>query len=185
MEVAERVRGLVTPLAQAASLDLYDVEYRGAVIRVLVDAHGGVGVDRLARLSRSLSRVLDAHDPVGGRYTLEVSSPGLERPLRTVEHFRQAVGEKVKLKTIPGLDGPRHVTGTLSDAGDRGVEVRSAAGAVHRIAYGQVLRARTIFEWGPAAANSQQKKAAAGRAPRQRQRRAVAQPGSKRGGARS
>ena len=149
MAITDRVRELVAPLAEAASVDLYDVEHHGAVVRVLVDADGGVDLDAIARLSRSVSRALDDHDLVPGRYTLEVSSPGLERPLRTPEHFRRAVGSEVRVKTRPGFDGPRRVTGVLEAVAEDGVDVRSPDGEVCRIAYEQLASARTVYEWGP------------------------------------
>ncbi len=160
--VADRIRDLVAPMVEAESARLYDVEHNGGVLRVLVDADGGIGLDAITRLARAVSRELDAHDPIPGRYTLEVSSPGLERRLRTPDHFRGAVGSPVKLKTAPDFDGPRRVAGVLAGADDDGVEIReagegadesagdSAAGASRRVGYDEITWARTVFEWGPA-----------------------------------
>ena len=162
--VADRIRDLVAPMVEAESARLYDVEHNGGVLRVLVDADGGIGLDAITRLARAVSRELDAHDPIPGRYTLEVSSPGLERRLRTPDHFRGAVGSPVKLKTAPDFDGPRRVAGVLAGADDDGVEIReagagegadesagdSAAGAFRRVGYDEITWARTVFEWGPA-----------------------------------
>ena len=155
MAIVDRVRQLVAPLAEAASVDLYDVEHHGGVVRVLVDADGGIDLDAIARLSRSVSRALDDHDVIPGRYTLEVSSPGLERPLRTPEHFRRVTGSEVRVKTQAAFDGPRRLTGTLEAAGDDGVELRSD-GATFRIAYEQLASARTVFEWGSGPRQQQQ-----------------------------
>lgn len=148
MAIVDRVRELVTPLAEAASVDLYDVEHHGAVVRVLVDADGGIALDAIARLSRSVSRALDEHDPIPGRYTLEVSSPGLERPLRTPEHFRRAAGSEVRVKTLAGFDGPRRLTGILEGVAGDGVDLRGSDGELCRIAYAQMASARTVFAWG-------------------------------------
>lgn len=156
---AERVRGLAAPLVEAESARLYDVEHNGGVLRVLVDADGGIGLDAITRLARAIGRELDEHDPIPGRYTLEVSSPGLERRLRTPEHFRGAVGARVKVKTVGDFDGPRRVAGVLAGADDDGVEIREAAagdgaevsaGADLRLGYDEIAWARTVFEWGPA-----------------------------------
>ncbi len=149
MAIADRVRELVAPLAEAASVDLYDVEHHGGTVRVLVDNDGGIDLKAIARLSRSLGRALDEHDLIPGRYTLEVSSPGLERPLRTVDHFRRAAGSEVRLKTRPGFEGPRRLTGVLEAVADDGVDLRGDDGQVCRIAFGQLASARTVFEWGP------------------------------------
>ena len=149
MAIADRVRELVTPLAQAASVDLYDVEHHGGMVRVLVDSDTGVDLAVLARLSRSVSRALDEHDLIDGRYTLEVSSPGLERPLRTPDHFRRAAGAEVKVKTLPGFDGPRRLTGVLEAVADDGVDLRGEDGQVSHVAFEQLASARTVFEWGP------------------------------------
>ena len=157
---AERIRDLVAPLVSAESARLYDVEHNGGVLRVLVDADGGIGLDAITRLARAIGRELDEHDPIPGRYTLEVSSPGLERRLRTPEHFRGAVGARVKVKTVGDFDGPRRVAGVLAGADDDGVEIREAAtgggpevgpaGASRRLGYDEISWARTVFEWGPA-----------------------------------
>lgn len=149
MAIIDRVRELVTPLAEAASVDLYDVEHHGAMVRVLVDSDRGVDLDVLARLSRSVGRALDEHDLIDGRYTLEVSSPGLERPLRTPDHFRRAAGSEVKVKTLPGFDGPRRLTGVLEAVADDGVDLRDGEGLLSRIAFEHLASARTVFEWGP------------------------------------
>ena len=148
MAIADRVRELVAPLAHAVSVDLYDVEHHGGTVRILVDSDGGVDLDALARLSRSVSRALDDHDLIDGRYTLEVSSPGLERPLRTPDHFRRAAGSEVKVKTLPGFDGPRRLSGVLEAVSGDGVDVRGEDGQVLHVAFEQLASARTVFEWG-------------------------------------
>lgn len=149
MAIADRVRELVAPLAEAASVEVYDVEHNGGTVRVLVDADGGIDLDAIARLSRSVSRALDDQDVVPGRYTLEVSSPGLERPLRTPEHFRRAAGSEVRVKTRAGFEGPRRLSGILETVADDGVAVRADDGEVCSIAYEQLASARTVFHWGP------------------------------------
>ena len=148
MAIVDRVRELVTPIVEAESVKLYDVEHNGAVLRVLVDADGGIGIDEIKRISRALSRRLDEADPMPGRYTLEVSSPGLERPLRTPDHFRHAV-EDVKIKTVPTSDGARRLNGTLVSAYEDGFEMQTGQGR-HRLSYEEVSKARTVFTWGPA-----------------------------------
>ncbi len=150
MAITDRLREVVIPLALDAAVDLYDVEHHGARVRVLIDAEGGIDVDRLARFSRSLSRTLDTLDIIDSSYTLEVSSPGLERPLRTPEHFRGATGNKARFKLWPGTDKPRRLTGTIEVVGLDGVWVQDEGGETIQIGFDEIASARTVFEWGQA-----------------------------------
>jgi ribosome maturation factor RimP len=143
MATTDRVAALVAPLAEERGLALYDVEQHQASLRVLVDRPGGIDIDTIAELSRAVSRALDEADPVAGKYTLEVSSPGLERPLRRPDHFAGAIGEQVSVKTVPGTEGDRRVTGELLAADDDGITVDD-----RRLTYGEILSARTLFDWG-------------------------------------
>ena len=151
MSTSDRVHELVVPILDAAGLDLYDLELAGGTLQVLVDKDGGAGVDELATVSRQISRALDEHDPIEGHYTLEVSTPGLERPLRTPEHFARAVGTSVKVKTKPGVEGERRLAGTVADAGADTVTFAVSDGTSRTLRYDDIERARTTFEWGGAA----------------------------------
>ena len=144
-DVADRVAELVEPLLDGAGHELYDVVLAGATLRVLVA--GSADLDELARLTREISTLLDEADPSPDRYTLEVSSPGLERALRTPRHFAGAVGEKIKVKTTPSTDGDRRADGVLLAADDDGVVVDTGTGE-RRLSYGDIDKARTVFEWG-------------------------------------
>jgi ribosome maturation factor RimP len=149
MSTADRVRELVLPILAGAELDLYDLDFAGGVLQVLVDREGGAGIDAIAKASRAISRALDEHDElIAGHYTLEVGSPGLERPLRTPEHFARAVGSTVKVKTRPGTEGDRRIAGTIKSADADTVTVESAEGTAHTVRFDDIERARTTFEWG-------------------------------------
>ena len=152
MAVVDRVRALVEPVCADLGLDLVDVEHSGGVVRITVDRDGGVDMEAIGLVTRETSRLLDHHDPVPGRYTLEVSSPGLERTLRTPAHFAKAIGGVVRVKTKPHVEGERRVDGVLVIADDAGIEVAEgdAAGPRRRVRYDDIERARTVFEWGPA-----------------------------------
>jgi ribosome maturation factor RimP len=142
MALTDRVRELVeTPLAQHG-YELVDVEMAGATLRVSVDRDSGVDLEAVAEATHVVSDVLDAEDPLPGRYTLEVSSPGIERPLRTPGHFQRFVGSTVTVKLGPGAEGERRIDGVLTGADDEGFTVGE-----RRIAYGDVERARTVFVW--------------------------------------
>ena len=158
MATSERVRALVEGPLAASGLELVDVEHRASVLRITVDRPGGVDLDTISSASRLVSDELDRHDVVPGRYVLEVSSPGVERPLRTPDHFRRFVGSTVAVRTRPGVDGDRRVDGVLESADDAGIVV----GGRH-FSYADIDRARTVFEWGSAPAPAKAKAKAARR----------------------
>jgi len=150
VSIVERVREIVEPLLARHSLEVYDVELTGSQLRVTINrpapSTDGLDLETIAQATRLVSLALDEHDPIDGRYTLEVSSPGLERTLRTPLHFTRAVGSLVNLKTRPGIEGERRVRGVLAEADDDGVVVDG-----RRVGYDEIERARTVFEWGPPA----------------------------------
>jgi ribosome maturation factor RimP len=161
MGLAERVRELVGPLVTAAGLELWDVEPAPGAIRVLVDAPGGVDLDTLGEVSLAVSAALDAHD-VGppGRYQLEVSSPGVERVLRTPTQYLRFLGTLLSVKTTVPVDGARRFRGVLLAADDDGITLGPDADAgspdgaggagERRLAYSTIDRAHTVLVWGPA-----------------------------------
>jgi ribosome maturation factor RimP len=152
MDTSERVAALAAPVCRRAGVELVDVEYKPPTLRVTIDRPGGVDIGAIRDVTRALSNVLDDEDPISGRYTLEVSSPGLERPLRTPDHFRRAVGSDVLVRTRDDVDGERRVRGVLRSADDDGIELADVeAPEVHRrLRYDEILKAKTVFEWGPA-----------------------------------
>ena len=141
-DVATRVSELVEPLIKAHGADLYDVVHGGATLQVLVG--GDVDLEDLADLTREISAVLDDADPMPDRYTLEVSTPGLERTLRTPKHYAGAIGERVKVKTKQGEQ--RRLEGVLTAADDDGFVVDTGT-EQRRLSYSDVERARTVFVW--------------------------------------
>jgi ribosome maturation factor RimP len=166
MTIAERVREVVLPVLSSHDVELYDLDARGPLVRVVVDREGGVDLDRLSAVTRAISRALDAADPVPHHYTLEVTSPGVERPLRTPAQFARAVGEVVKVRLLAGGEGERRVQGELTAADEHAITIRldqpdgapaeadgdagaGAAGPRERtLSYDEIERARTVFEWG-------------------------------------
>jgi ribosome maturation factor RimP len=144
--------GALSPVVEARGLELVDVELNGAQLTVFVDREGGVGLDDLGEATKEVSAALDRIDPMPGRYTLTVSSPGLERRLRTPAQFTRAVGETVTVRADAGTADVRRLTGTLSSADDTGCTLTGpdVPGGEVRISYDQIERARTVFEWGPA-----------------------------------
>jgi ribosome maturation factor RimP len=152
--VIERVQALVAPIVHDLGLDLYDLDYAGGILRVVVDTppggDHGVSLDTIALITRLVSRELDHQDPVPGRYTLEVSSPGLERTLREPRHYQREIGKDVSVKLLEPIAGMRRLHGTLIAATDRDVVIRDAELVEHTIAYEVIEKSKTVFQWGPA-----------------------------------
>lgn len=133
----------------AEKLELDDLEIVGSgrkIVRITIDAEEGVGVDRLARVSRALSRMLDESDPIEDAYTLEVSSPGLERKLRRPRHYEKSLGSDIKVKSNVEIDGLRSHRGVLESMDEEGFVMTVDDGS-RRIDFEQVQSARTVFEW--------------------------------------
>lgn len=118
-----RVWELAAPVAAGVGMEVIDIELRregrrgGRILRLYLDKEGGPGLDDLTRVSRQLSDLLDAQDPVDGPYTLEVSSPGINRVLKKPEHFVRYVGKRIRVRTREMIQGRRSFLGLL-----RGVE---------------------------------------------------------------
>ncbi len=151
---SERLRTLLEPPARAAGLDLEEVAVtpagRRRVLRVVVDSDEGVSLDAVAALSRSISEVLDAGDAMGGvPYTLEVTSPGTDRPLTEPRHFRRNTGRLVALR----LAGGDELVARVLIADDEGLDlevpgVKGRKPTRRRVEYTEVARARVEVEFG-------------------------------------
>lgn len=150
MAKTDTVRALVEPLAAEAGADVYDVTLAGGKLVVALTRSGGIDLDTLTEVSRRLNAVLDEEDPIAGSYTLEVTSPGLERTLRTPEHFAGAVGDEVTIRTKPDVEGERRVKGTVRSADATSVTVALDDGDERTVAIDDIERARTVFTWGGA-----------------------------------
>jgi ribosome maturation factor RimP len=136
------------PLIEPLGLDLYDVEFSSGTLDVVVSRAGGVDLESLTKANRAISEWLDAHDPIEGRFTLDVSSPGLERRLRTTVHFHSAVGEVVTLRELRD-DGPtRRLEGTLKSVTDWSLTIEDNELGSVVVPLDKIERARTVFYWG-------------------------------------
>jgi ribosome maturation factor RimP len=148
--VISRVRDLIAPIASDLGLDIYDVELRGGMLRITLDTPAesdrGPTLDTLALASRLMSKELDQHDPIPSRYTLEVTSPGVERTMRLPEHFQRAVGKLVAIRLSNVEADQRRLEGEIVAADDDAVTIRGAEGE-RAIRYGDIDRARAVFEW--------------------------------------
>ena len=165
--VVDRVSALILPIVTDLGLELYDVEYQGGILRVVVDTPtggpAGVNMESIALITRLISREFDHSDPVPGHYTLEVTSPGLERSLRVPKHFIREVGKVVAIRLTAAVDGVRRAQGVLLSADENDIVVRLNDKSTTKttkttktteiteltIGYDMIDRARTVFEWGP------------------------------------
>ena len=141
---------LVRPVIEGAGLELVDVTFHGGggrkILRVVIDRDGGVDLDTIAEIAERVSRRLDLERFEPGPYELEVSSPGIERPLRQPSEFRRHVGRSVKVKVLHPVDGRTSLTGELTAADDEGIVVDVAGDRV-RMRYDEIGSARTVADW--------------------------------------
>jgi ribosome maturation factor RimP len=110
---------LLDPIVTGLGYELWELEYGtrpgGGLLRLYIDSPDGISVDDCARVSRAVSETLDAADPISNEYTLEVSSPGLDRVLRTRKHFAQFPGERVRLEMSQPVNGRKRFSGRLTN----------------------------------------------------------------------
>ena len=141
------LRKLLEPGVSAMGFELVDVEMAGShhspTLRVYIDSPRGVNVDDCAKVSRQLSALLDVEDPLPGQYTLEVSSPGLDRPLVKPEDFRRFIGETIKVKLQQPVLGRRNFSGRLVDVAADHVVVEVDK-EIFNLAFNDMERARLV-----------------------------------------
>jgi ribosome maturation factor RimP len=156
--ITERLLEIIEPVCASAGYELVDVQYTqspaGWVVRVFIDhlpgtapGDGAISFTDCERMSRELSAVLDVEDPIPHAYNLEVSSPGLARPLRTAAHFERFAGEVVKVTTSRPLAGRRNFKGTLRGvAGEATIEML-VDGVLTQIPLADVASASVVPDW--------------------------------------
>ena len=136
----------IAKIIEANGAALYDTEvvteFDETIYRVLITKVGGVKLDLCADISHELSPFLDVHPPMNGQYRLEVSSPGIERKLVKPEHFENAIGEKVKIKTT----GSDKIKGTLKSADNSGIVLETKQGE-ESFSYAELNTCKTYFDW--------------------------------------
>ena len=124
-----RLFGLLEPVATGLGYELIDIEFssagRNSVVRVYIDRTdgAGVGLDDCERVSRAIGAVLEAEDPSGHEYQLEVSSPGFDRPLRTAAHFARFAGSEARIELAAPIEGRRRFRGLLGPVADGNVTI--------------------------------------------------------------
>ena len=147
----DAIRDAVAPVIAGLGLELYDVELNGGggtrTLRVTIDRAGGVDLDAITDVTRALSPILDDDSTLPGSFLLEVSSPGVERTLRTPAHYLGARGCTVSIK-VRTESGTERVHGELVDSDDEQCTIETD-GRREEIRYCDITQARTVFEWGP------------------------------------
>lgn len=158
MEAVERIRAVAGRVVQSHGLELFDVQLRregiGWVVRIFIDRPGpsgtpeeSVGVEDCAAVSREVSAILDVEDPIDRAYTLEVSSPGLDRPLRDARDFVRFTGRRAKIVVSPAVDNQKHFAGWIRGVDDGTLLFEAEGRKQHRIPLGTITRARLDVEF--------------------------------------
>jgi ribosome maturation factor RimP len=145
---------LAEPYVRDAGFDLIEVQYgreqRGLVLRLFIDrpvgGSGGINVDDCERVSRDVSAALDVADKIPQTYQLEVSSPGLDRPLRRERDFARFVGESARIRLTEGVEGRRNFTGTIRGAKEGRVEI-ACDGRSYELPIDDITRANLVPNW--------------------------------------
>ena len=148
--IAQTVLSLILPHVNELGYSLWDVEYvkEGAsyYLRITIDSEKGISIDDCEKVHRAIEPILDAEDPIEGAYYLEVSSPGIERELRTEEHITVFLGARVEAKLFSPKEGRRAVRGTLIALEENGaVRIREDAGEELLLEKGEISRLATLF----------------------------------------
>lgn len=149
-EILDKVRALAAPLAAQEGMELVDVELGGPggrqTLRLFIDKPGGISLDDCSSVSRVVSAALDVEDPLQGSYDLEVSSPGLDRPLRTPEHFEKFAGQKVRVRTfgpVPECENRKTFVGLLKGYAE-GKVIVDVDGKLFQVPHAQVSKANLL-----------------------------------------
>ena len=145
-QIALKAKDIAEPLCEDMGIELVDVEYlmeRGHwVLRLYIDRPGGVTLDDCARVSRELGTLLDVEDVVPQSYSLEVSSPGLDRPLKRERDFQKAMGKKIRLRTIEPIEGRRNFKALVVGVEDGVVVLKDSEGRLWKINIDNIEKAR-------------------------------------------
>lgn len=144
----DMISDLLRPTVQTLGLELWGIEHlmrgRSSLLRIYIDSGQGITIEDCERVSRQVSGILDVEDPLPGEYTLEVSSPGLDRPLFSFEQYQRFVGEVVNLRLRSPIDGRRKFKGVLEKAEADRITL-TVDGALVNIAFAQIEKANIVL----------------------------------------
>jgi ribosome maturation factor RimP len=150
---------MLQPLVEELGYEFVGLEHssnpKNAVLRIYIDSENGIDLDDCSRVSREVAALLDVEDPISGRYTLEVSSPGLDRPLFTPSQFEQFAGELVKVTLFAPEDGRRKFRGRIT--GVQGEEIQLIVDdAEIALSFGNIAKAKLVPDYDSLMANRKQ-----------------------------
>ncbi len=152
-KIIKLVWDLVEPIAEAECMELIEVEYqreaRGWTLRLYIDQERGISIADCTRLSRQVSDLLDVEDFIPNAYVLEVTSPGLNRPIRRQKDFERYVGREVKIKTKEPCGNRRNFRGYLVSFSDNTIVIRCSDETTHEISLDNVYKANLIAHVEP------------------------------------
>jgi ribosome maturation factor RimP len=144
--IIDKVQSYLQDLLPTMELELFDVQFRregeGWVLRIFIDCETGVTLEHCSSVSRELGRYLDVEDVIDHAYYLEVSSPGLERPLRSTEDFRRYRGKKAKVKVHNAIDGEKVFEGVIEDVVDGQIHLKLEDGRFIPFSFEKINKAR-------------------------------------------
>jgi ribosome maturation factor RimP len=146
----QRLNELLQPLVEELGYEFVGIEYNSnpkhSVLRIYIDHDNGVGIEDCETVSRETAALLDVKDPIRSQYNLEVSSPGLDRPLFTPAHYREFAGRLAQVNLFAPQDGRRKFSGPILDADDSSVSIEQDGSEV-RLDFGNIVKARLIPDY--------------------------------------
>jgi ribosome maturation factor RimP len=146
----QRLNELLQPLVEELGYEFVGIEYNSnpkhSVLRIYIDHDNGVGIEDCETVSRETAALLDVKDPIRSQYNLEVSSPGLDRPLFTPAHYREFAGRLAQINLFAPQDGRRKFSGPILDADDSSVSIEQDGSEV-RLDFGNIVKARLIPDY--------------------------------------
>ncbi|SDO40145.1 ribosome maturation factor RimP [Desulforhopalus singaporensis] len=147
--IIEKITDYLNELLPSMGLELFDVQFRreghGWVLRVFIDRDGGVTLDHCSDVSREVGQYLDVEDIIDHAYNLEISSPGLERPLRSVDDFARFKGDKAKVRLHEAIDGEKSFVGLIKTVENSTIVLELESGAPLEFTFEMINKARLVF----------------------------------------
>lgn len=147
--LVEKIEKLIQPVLDKEGIELVDIEFKprrnGSVLTIYIDKEGGVDLETCKRVSELISPILDVYDLIKSRYYLEVSSPGIERPLKKVKDFQRFVGSEVSVNTFNKIRGRKKFKGLLEKADENSIVVKVDE-EKYEIPYSEISKANLMVE---------------------------------------